>query len=153
MSTVSQKNNGHKLYAMSRPVAFRLVFRAPYRKFKILAISDELAHGKSYEHGFIKKCDGHKLCAMLRSESSFDQFFAHHLRNSKYLPFPTVEFRSVFRAASRKFKILAIPNVLSHGMSYELGFTKECKSRAESSFDRFFMYHLGNSKYWPFPTY
>ncbi|RZS22665.1 hypothetical protein BHM03_00055480 [Ensete ventricosum] len=26
-------------------------------------------------------------------------------------------------------------------------------SRAESSFDRFFMHRLGISKYWPFPTY
>ncbi|RWW43414.1 hypothetical protein BHE74_00050930, partial [Ensete ventricosum] len=41
---------------------FRLVFRAPSRKFKILAIPDILAHGKSYDHGFVKKYDGHKLC-------------------------------------------------------------------------------------------
>ncbi|RZS24154.1 hypothetical protein BHM03_00057182 [Ensete ventricosum] len=27
------------------------------------------------------------------------------------------------------------------------------ESRAESSFDRFFVYHLENSKYCPFPTY
>ncbi|RRT38165.1 hypothetical protein B296_00059058 [Ensete ventricosum] len=27
------------------------------------------------------------------------------------------------------------------------------KSRAESSFDRFFVHHLEISKYWPFPTY
>ncbi|RRT32806.1 hypothetical protein B296_00055986, partial [Ensete ventricosum] len=44
-----------------------------------------LAHGKSYEHGYMKKCDGHKLCA----ESSFDRFFVHRLGNSKYWPFPT----------------------------------------------------------------
>ncbi|RZS17563.1 hypothetical protein BHM03_00049709 [Ensete ventricosum] len=25
--------------------------------------------------------------------------------------------------------------------------------RAESCFDRFFMYHFGNSKYWPFSMY
>ncbi|RWV82734.1 hypothetical protein GW17_00055743, partial [Ensete ventricosum] len=61
-------------------VEFRLVFRAPSRKFKILAIPDVLAHGKSYEHGFMKKCDGHKLCA----ESCFDRFFVHRLENSKY---------------------------------------------------------------------
>ncbi|RWV77781.1 hypothetical protein GW17_00061349 [Ensete ventricosum] len=53
------------------------------RKFKILAIHDVLAHGKSYEHGFTKKYDGHKLCA----ESSFDRFFMHRLRNSKYWTF------------------------------------------------------------------
>ncbi|RRT83500.1 hypothetical protein B296_00001444, partial [Ensete ventricosum] len=36
---------------------------------------------------FTKKCDGHKLCTKLRSKSSFDQFFVHHLINSKYWPF------------------------------------------------------------------
>ncbi|RRT68092.1 hypothetical protein B296_00024582 [Ensete ventricosum] len=29
-------------------------FRAPSRNFKILAIPNVLAHGKSYEHGFVK---------------------------------------------------------------------------------------------------
>ncbi|RZS04913.1 hypothetical protein BHM03_00035322 [Ensete ventricosum] len=45
-------------------------------------------------------------------------------------------------------------------MSYEHGFTiihdghKLCvKSHAESSFNLFFVHHLENSKYWPFPTY
>ncbi|RWW75596.1 hypothetical protein BHE74_00016361 [Ensete ventricosum] len=64
-------------------VEFRLVLRAPYRKFKILTIPDLLAHAKSYKHGFTKKCDGHKLCA----ESSFDRFFVHRLGNSKYWSF------------------------------------------------------------------
>ncbi|RZS19547.1 hypothetical protein BHM03_00051952 [Ensete ventricosum] len=88
----------------------------------------------SYEHGFSKKHNGHKLCAR-------------------------VEFRSVFRAPSQKFKILAIPDVLAQGKSYELGFAKKCdghklcaKSRAELSFDPFFMHLLKNSKYWPLPT-
>ncbi|RZR96093.1 hypothetical protein BHM03_00025054, partial [Ensete ventricosum] len=88
----------------------------------------------SYEHSFTKKHDGHKLCAK-------------------------VEFRSVFCAPSRKFKILAIPDILAHGKSYEHGFSKKrnslkiyAKSHAESSFDRFFVYRLRNSKYWPFPT-
>ncbi|RZS06187.1 hypothetical protein BHM03_00036800 [Ensete ventricosum] len=31
-----------------------------------------LADGKSYEHSFAKKLDGHKLYAKLRAESSFD---------------------------------------------------------------------------------
>ncbi|RZR92010.1 hypothetical protein BHM03_00020269 [Ensete ventricosum] len=72
-----------------------------------------------------------------------------------------VEFRSVLRASSRKFEILAIPDVLAHGTSYkfkilaipdvlvheksyEHGFTKKhdgyklyAKSSVESSFDRF----------------
>ncbi|RWW43447.1 hypothetical protein BHE74_00050890 [Ensete ventricosum] len=63
-----------------RKVEFRLVFHAPSQKFKILANPNLLAHGKSYKHGFTKKWDGHKHCIKL----SFDQFFAHHLENSKY---------------------------------------------------------------------
>ncbi|RRT31216.1 hypothetical protein B296_00053402 [Ensete ventricosum] len=46
-----------------RRVEFRSIFRATSRKFKILAIHDVLAHGKSYEHGFTKKRDGHIHCA------------------------------------------------------------------------------------------
>ncbi|RRT31336.1 hypothetical protein B296_00056946, partial [Ensete ventricosum] len=44
-------------------IKFRSVFHALSRKFKMLAIHNVLAHGKSYEHGFTKKRDGHKLCA------------------------------------------------------------------------------------------
>ncbi|RRT32076.1 hypothetical protein B296_00056569 [Ensete ventricosum] len=51
-----------------------------------------------------------------------------------------VEFVSIFRTPSRKFKMLVIPDVLAHGKSYEHGFTKKrkgqklcAKSRAESS--------------------
>ncbi|RRT31505.1 hypothetical protein B296_00057463, partial [Ensete ventricosum] len=36
---------------------FRSIFCAPYRNFKILAIPNVLAHGKSYDHTFTKKCD------------------------------------------------------------------------------------------------
>ncbi|RWV79304.1 hypothetical protein GW17_00059579, partial [Ensete ventricosum] len=60
-------------------VEFRSVFRAPSRKFKILAIHNILAQGKLYEHDFMKKRDDHKLCAMSRTKSSFERFFAHHL--------------------------------------------------------------------------
>ncbi|RZS27372.1 hypothetical protein BHM03_00060828, partial [Ensete ventricosum] len=109
-------------------VEFRSILRAPSLKFKILDIPNVLAHGKSYEHGFAKKCDGHKICAI-------------------------VEFRSAFRAPFQKFKILAIPDVLAHGKSYEHGFKKKrggyklcMKSRSEWSFDRFFVHRLGNSK-------
>ncbi|RZR78354.1 hypothetical protein BHM03_00003658 [Ensete ventricosum] len=63
---------------------FQSVFRAPSRKFKILVITNVLAHGKSYKYGFAKKCDDHKLCIKSRTKSSFDRFFMHHLRNSKY---------------------------------------------------------------------
>ncbi|RZS23067.1 hypothetical protein BHM03_00055918 [Ensete ventricosum] len=62
-----------------------------------------------------------------------------------------VEFRSVFCAPSRKFKTLAIPKVLAYGKSYEHSFVKNhdghklcVKSCAKSSFDRFFVHHLGN---------
>ncbi|RWW40791.1 hypothetical protein BHE74_00053770, partial [Ensete ventricosum] len=64
-------------------VEFRSIFRAPSRKFKIMAIPDVLAHGKSYEHGFMKKCNGHKLCAKSCSEWSYDRFYVHRLGNSK----------------------------------------------------------------------
>ncbi|RRT31885.1 hypothetical protein B296_00058059, partial [Ensete ventricosum] len=68
-------------------VEFRSVFCAPSRKFKILGNPNVLAHCKSYEHGLPKKCDGHKLCAKSRAESSFNRFFVHHLGNSKYWSF------------------------------------------------------------------
>ncbi|RWW53453.1 hypothetical protein BHE74_00040037, partial [Ensete ventricosum] len=152
---------GNSKYSPFPTVEFRSVFHALSRKFKIPAIPDVLAYGKSYEHGFTKKCDSHKLCtksrsrvsigfsctvseiqntghsrrlargksyehgftkkrdgqklcAKSRAESSFNRFFVHCLGNSKYWPFPTVEFRSVLCAPSRKFKILANPNVLAH---------------------------------------
>ncbi|RRT56180.1 hypothetical protein B296_00014241 [Ensete ventricosum] len=66
------------LHKVMRKVEFRSVFRAPSWKFKILSIPNVLAHGKSYEHGFRKKRDDHKLYA----KSSFDRFFMHRLGNS-----------------------------------------------------------------------
>ncbi|RRT55710.1 hypothetical protein B296_00033229, partial [Ensete ventricosum] len=66
------------------------------------------------------------------------------------------EFRSIFHTPSRKFKILAIPDVLAYRKSYEHSFTKKLDGHilcAKSSFDRFFVHRLRNSKYWPFPTY
>ncbi|RRT75008.1 hypothetical protein B296_00014657 [Ensete ventricosum] len=53
-----------------RKVSFRSIFFAPSRNFKILAIPNVLVHWKSYENGFMKKCDGHKLYA----KSRFDRF-------------------------------------------------------------------------------
>ncbi|RRT45233.1 hypothetical protein B296_00037102, partial [Ensete ventricosum] len=47
-------------------VEFRSIFHAPSLNVKILVIPNVLAHGKSYEHDFMKKCDGHKLCAKSR---------------------------------------------------------------------------------------
>ncbi|RWW58536.1 hypothetical protein BHE74_00034611 [Ensete ventricosum] len=76
-------------FEVASRVEFRSIFCAPSRKFKILVIPVLLAHGKSYKHSFMKKCDGHKLCTNSRNESSFDRFFLHRLGNSKYWPFPT----------------------------------------------------------------
>ncbi|RZS19234.1 hypothetical protein BHM03_00051610, partial [Ensete ventricosum] len=69
-------------------VEFRSIFHVPSRKFKILAISNVIAHVKSYKHGFMKKHNGHKHYTKSRAESSFDQFFVHRLENLKYWPFP-----------------------------------------------------------------
>ncbi|RWW51763.1 hypothetical protein BHE74_00041859, partial [Ensete ventricosum] len=60
---------------------FRSIFRAPSRKFKILANHNVFANGKSYEHGFVMKRDDHKLCEKSCAKSSFDRFFMHRLRN------------------------------------------------------------------------
>ncbi|RWW39514.1 hypothetical protein BHE74_00055163 [Ensete ventricosum] len=76
------------LCKVMREVEFRSVFRAPSRKFKILAIPNVLTHGKLYERGFMKKHDDHKLCVKSHAKSSFVRFFMHHLENLKYLPFP-----------------------------------------------------------------
>ncbi|RWV95753.1 hypothetical protein GW17_00041590 [Ensete ventricosum] len=62
-----------------RKVEFRSVFHAPSRNFKILAIPNVLAHGKLYEHGFVKKRDGYKHCAKSLAKLSFNRFFVHHL--------------------------------------------------------------------------
>ncbi|RWW73413.1 hypothetical protein BHE74_00018739 [Ensete ventricosum] len=52
-----KKCDGHKLCTKSRKVEFRSIFH----KLKILVIPNVLAHGKSYEHNFMKKHDGHTL--------------------------------------------------------------------------------------------
>ncbi|RWW71100.1 hypothetical protein BHE74_00021192 [Ensete ventricosum] len=61
-SMVSRKNMMVINFAQSRAQSeFRSVFHAPSQNFKILAIPNVFAHGKSYEHDFVKKSDGHKL--------------------------------------------------------------------------------------------
>ncbi|RRT31809.1 hypothetical protein B296_00057927 [Ensete ventricosum] len=75
-------------------------FSCTVSKIQKLVFLILLAHGKSYKHAFSKTYNGHKHCSKSRAE--------------------TIEFRSVFRAPSRKFKILANPNVLADGKSYEL---------------------------------
>ncbi|RZR79054.1 hypothetical protein BHM03_00004624 [Ensete ventricosum] len=74
---------------VAQKVEFRSIFCAPSRNFKILAIPNVFAHEKFYEHGFAKKCNGHKLCAKSHPKSSFDRFFMHRIEISKYWPFPT----------------------------------------------------------------
>ncbi|RWW35246.1 hypothetical protein BHE74_00059841 [Ensete ventricosum] len=62
-SMVLRKNMTAINFAQSRArTESRLVFHAPSQKIKILAIPNILAHGKSYEHCFRKKCNGHKVC-------------------------------------------------------------------------------------------
>ncbi|RRT31593.1 hypothetical protein B296_00057720, partial [Ensete ventricosum] len=68
---------------------FRSIFCASSQNFKILVIPNVLAHGKSYEHDFMKKLDGHKLCAKSQAKSNFYLYFMHHLKISKYWPFAT----------------------------------------------------------------
>ncbi|RZR96092.1 hypothetical protein BHM03_00025053 [Ensete ventricosum] len=82
-------------------VEFRSVFHVPSQKFKILSNPNVLAHGKSYEHGFTKKCDGHKIYVKSRAESSFDLFYVQ----------------------SQKFKILAILDGLAHMSRVSIGFS------------------------------
>ncbi|RRT38466.1 hypothetical protein B296_00035528, partial [Ensete ventricosum] len=65
-------------------VEFRSVFRAPSQNFKILGIPNVLDHENLYEHGFMKKHNGHKLCTKSRAKSRFDIFFVHQLGISKY---------------------------------------------------------------------
>ncbi|RRT37106.1 hypothetical protein B296_00049986 [Ensete ventricosum] len=69
-SMVSGKNATVINFAQGSRVS--IDFSCPSQKFKVLAIPNVLAHGKSYEHGFVKKCDGHKLCAKSRVKLSFD---------------------------------------------------------------------------------
>ncbi|RWV97772.1 hypothetical protein GW17_00039419, partial [Ensete ventricosum] len=84
-------------------VQFRSIFHASSQKFKILVIPNVLAHGKSYEHGFLKKHDGRKLCTKLCTKSSFDRFFMHQLGNSKYWAFLTyLPFGSCTSIVSQK---------------------------------------------------
>ncbi|RZR91199.1 hypothetical protein BHM03_00019260, partial [Ensete ventricosum] len=67
----------HTLRKVARKIEFRSIFCAPSRNFKILVIPNVLSHGKSYEHGFAKNCDGYKFC----TKSHFDRFLMH---NSKF---------------------------------------------------------------------
>ncbi|RWW81767.1 hypothetical protein BHE74_00009786 [Ensete ventricosum] len=65
-------------------IEFRLIFHASSQNFKIIDIPNVLAQWKSYEHGFMKKRDGHKHYAKTCTKSSFDRFFTHRLKILKY---------------------------------------------------------------------
>ncbi|RWV80482.1 hypothetical protein GW17_00058250 [Ensete ventricosum] len=161
---ISQKNSTViYLHDVMRRVEFRSVFHAPPRKFKILAIPNVLAHGKSYEHDFVKKHEGHILCTnhvQSRVSIGFSciipkiQNIGHSQRISPCL------VSIGFSCTILEIQNTTTPDVPAHGKSYEHGFTKKCdghklcaKSRTNSSFDRFFMHRLENSKYWPFLKY
>ncbi|RRT39413.1 hypothetical protein B296_00047775 [Ensete ventricosum] len=83
-STISRKNmtviNVVESHVQSRVL---INFSRTVSEFQNIGIPNVLAHGKSYEYDFMKKCDGHKLCA----KSSFDRFFTHYFRISKYWQF------------------------------------------------------------------
>ncbi|RZS03113.1 hypothetical protein BHM03_00033243 [Ensete ventricosum] len=135
------------LLKVTRKVEIRSVFCAPSPKFKILAIPNVLAHGRSYEYNFEKKHDDHKHCTKSR-EAEFQSVFRALSPKLKMLAILNL------LAQSQKFKILAIPNVLTHEKSYEHGFVKKrdgheicAKSHAKSSFVHFFVHRLKNSKY------
>ncbi|RZS18820.1 hypothetical protein BHM03_00051144 [Ensete ventricosum] len=85
-SMVSRKNATAIYFARSQ---VSIGFSCTVSEIQNTAIPDVLAHGKSHEHDFTKKHDGHKLYVKLRSECCFDRFFVHRLENSKYRPFPT----------------------------------------------------------------
>ncbi|RWW62111.1 hypothetical protein BHE74_00030787, partial [Ensete ventricosum] len=145
---------------------FRSVFRAPSRKFKIQAIPNVFSHWKSYEHGFVKKRYGHKLCA----KSSFDRFFMHRLENSKYWPFPVYSAMgsrtsmvlrknaTVINFTQSRVSIdfsCTVSKIQNSSHSQAIGsrtnmvFQKKCyahKLCAKSSFNQFFIYRLENSK-------
>ncbi|RWW37618.1 hypothetical protein BHE74_00057242 [Ensete ventricosum] len=59
-SMVSRKNAMVINFAQSHTkLSFNWFFHTPSQKFEILAIPNVLVHRKSYEHGFVKKCNGH----------------------------------------------------------------------------------------------
>ncbi|RWW35329.1 hypothetical protein BHE74_00059752 [Ensete ventricosum] len=68
MSMVSRKNRTVINFTLSR---VSIDFSCTVSKIQNTGHSRCISHGKSYEHDFTKKCDGHKLCV----ESSFDRFF------------------------------------------------------------------------------
>ncbi|RRT71519.1 hypothetical protein B296_00017897 [Ensete ventricosum] len=68
----------------------------------------------------MKKYDGHKLCA----KSRLDRFFMHHVRNSKFKPFPMyLPLGSCMSLVSRK-NMTVINFAQSHAQSrVSIGFS------------------------------
>ncbi|RWW38780.1 hypothetical protein BHE74_00055952 [Ensete ventricosum] len=75
---------------VARKVEFQSVFRAPSRNFKILASPNVLAHGKSYEQGFVKKHDSHKLYAKSRFGRCSVSKFQHTGHSQRISPWEVV---------------------------------------------------------------
>ncbi|RZR91989.1 hypothetical protein BHM03_00020218 [Ensete ventricosum] len=86
----SSKNMTVINFARSRAQSFVSIgFSCTISEIQNTGIPNVLAHGKSYEHGSVKKRDGHKLYVKSHAESSFDRFFVYRLENLKYWSFPT----------------------------------------------------------------
>ncbi|RWW13485.1 hypothetical protein GW17_00022788 [Ensete ventricosum] len=122
-AAVPSADRKHKPKQSRALTQIHLVFHALSRNFKIQAIPNVLALGKSYENGFMKK-------------------FTRKVKRK-------VKFRLVFRAPSQNFEILAILNKLVHGKSYEHGFARKhngYKHYAKLSFNRIFTHRLEISK-------
>ncbi|RWV93720.1 hypothetical protein GW17_00043803 [Ensete ventricosum] len=123
---------------IAHKVSFQSIFHAPSQNFKILAIPSVLAHEKSYEDNFIKKCKGHKLCAKSRAKSRFDRFsciilgFQNTGNSQRISPWEVIRAR--FNDKTRLSKTLHIVAL-------------------NVSFRSIFLHRLGISKYWPFPAY
>ncbi|RWV83028.1 hypothetical protein BHE74_00021183, partial [Ensete ventricosum] len=114
-------------------IKLRSVFLVPSQNFKIRAIPNAtiVSHTSTVSRKNATIINfSHKL--------SFDWFFVHYLRISKYWPFPMY-----FPLGSHK-SMVSLKNVTVINFA-------QC--RAESSFDRFFVHLQGISKYCPFPTY
>ncbi|RWW72257.1 hypothetical protein BHE74_00019944 [Ensete ventricosum] len=106
-------------------VEFRSVFRAPSRKFKILANPNILAHvalGGEFRSIFYAPSRKFKILVIPDVwlwevvQHAHGMSYEHDLMKKRdvHKLFAKVEFRSIFHAPSQKFKIQAIPDVLGH---------------------------------------
>ncbi|RRT63835.1 hypothetical protein B296_00042395 [Ensete ventricosum] len=89
-----KKLDGYKLCTNRAESCVSIGFSCTIPKLQNIGHPNVLTHCKSYEHGFAKKHDGYKLYAK-------------------------VKFRSIFRAPSQKFEILANPDIFAHELSFD----------------------------------